>query len=333
MKILLWSYAFSPSIGGLEQFSHMMAEQFVALGHEVTIVTRTPSAKQDKFSFPVVRQPSWKKLFQLVGACDVYLQNHISLKAAWPLLFVRRPWIVTIQTWISDRNLRGSLKHYLLRYSRPIACSHEIAAGLRVPSTVINNCYDERIFRTNSERPRNKDLIFVGRLAPEKGVLLLLQALRLLQAKGLKPSLTVVGDGPERESLISAADEAGLRGQVTFAGPMNSGQIATALNEHRILVVPSLYREPFGIVALEGIACGCVIVGSEGGGLKDAIGSCGLLFPNENLEALVERLAYLVPRPELLSQYRCHAPEHLQRFTSVSVARSYLDLLSSARAA
>ena len=89
----------------------------------------------------------------------------------------------------------------------------------------------------------------------------------------------------------------------------------------------SLWDEPFGIVALEGIACGCVVVGSEGGGLKDAISSCGMTFPNGNVEPLTQILFDLLSHPGKLTTYRQKAGWHLSRHTSKAVAKAYLEVL------
>lgn len=77
------------------------------------------------------------------------------------------------------------------------------------------------------------------------------------------------------------------------------------------MVVPSLWDEPFKIVALEGIACGCVVVGSKGGGLKDAIGPCGLTFDNGDVAGLTAQLINLLANLDQLTAYRKKAKEHL----------------------
>jgi len=80
--------------------------------------------------------------------------------------------------------------------------------------------------------------------------------------------LTIIGSGPEEYSLRKLADDIGITGQVSFLGVKRGEESARLLNQHEILVIPSRWEEPFGIVSLEGIACGCVVIGSEGGGLK-----------------------------------------------------------------
>jgi glycosyltransferase involved in cell wall biosynthesis len=102
------------------------------------------------------------------------------------------------------------------------------------------------------------------------------------------------------------------------------------LNQHRILVVPSRWPEPFGIVAVEAIACGCVVVGSVEGGLPEAIGPCGLTFPNGETEALAGVLQQLLTNPNKLAALRANAAAHLAQFNRTHVARLYLDAMSAA---
>ena len=88
--------------------------------------------------------------------------------------------------------------------------------------------------------------------------------------------------------------------------------------------MPSRWAEPFGIVALEGIACGCVVVGSEKGGLKEAIGPCGLTFENGNVRALADQLKRSLNDPNSQMQ---QAAEHLAKFQADAAATAYLRVM------
>ncbi len=276
--------------------ARMLGEEFVARGHQVTVITRTeaPASYVGQFPFQIVRNPSGLQLLQLVRQCDVYLQNHLSLKSAWPLLLIRRPWVVGYQTWISQSGLRGALQQFFVKRAHNICCSSAIARAVRASSIVVPNSYDDTSFKETWRGARDRELIFVGRLIRDKGVHVILEALSLLRAKGLYPRLTVAGIGPQKDVLEQEAVLAGLSGQVEFVGKKAGKELSDLLNLHQILIVPSVWQEPFGIVALEGIACGCVVVGSDGGGLKDAIGPCGVTFPNGDAAALADRLSTLL---------------------------------------
>ena len=139
--------------------------------------------------------------------------------------------------------------------------------------------------------------------------------------------LTVVGIGPEEDAIRNLARARGVLEQVAFAGLKTGRELAELLNKHEIMVVPSRWAEPFGIVALEGIACGCVVVGSKDGGLKEAIGPCGVTFANGSVEELVAALRRVLREPELRESLRVDRETHLARFEATSVAQeSWRDL-------
>jgi glycogen synthase len=95
------------------------------------------------------------------------------------------------------------------------------------------------------------------------------------------------------------------------------------------MAVPSRWPEPFGIVALEGIACGCAVVGTAPGGLPEAIGPCGVTVPNADTSVMGRALRSLLEDDSLLAAYRSCAPVHLARHSRSEVARSYLRVLES----
>jgi glycosyltransferase involved in cell wall biosynthesis len=203
-----------------------------------------------------------------------------------------------------------------------------VADDLDVPSVVIPNPYRDQLFRQLPGIDRTGELIFVGRLVSDKGIDILLEAMALLAHEGLVPSLTVVGDGPERPRLEEQARRLDILEQITFLGTRTSEELVELLNRHRILVVPSRYNEPFGIVALEGIACGCVVVGSSGGGLKEAIGPCGRTFRNGDTADLTRVLGDLLRHPEHDSDYRRQAQEHLALHRTERVIATYSQVLT-----
>ena len=222
------------------------------------------------------------------------------------------------------------LKRHLLRFAAvSISVSRAVAADLATPSLVIPNAYRDELFRILPGIERTTDLVFLGRLVSDKGVDLLIAALHSLAEWGLRPRLTIVGDGPELPAARSQVLGLGLTEQVDFLGTRRDGELAPLLNRHRILVMPSRYNEPFGVAALEGIACGCVVVGSSGGGLPEAIGPCGTTFRNGCVEELSQRLAELLRQPEKLAALRAGAEEHLARHGSERIARLYLGALAA----
>jgi len=329
MKILLCSHAYAPSVGGIETLSRLLAAEFVARGHEVVIVTQTAGVSPFEDPCAVVRRPSAPRLLRLVSWADVVFHNHISLRTAWPLLAIRRPWVVAHHTWIPD-SFAGRVKKRLLRHAANIACSEAIAARIPAPAEIIANPYDDAAFRVLPDGLRHRDLVFVGRLIRDKGAHLVIEAMARLRAQGQPVTLTVIGSGPEEPVLRSLVDDLALRDQVQFAGSRLGAELVGLLNQHRVLVVPSIWEEPFGIVALEGMACGCAVIASDRGGLPDAIGSAGLTFPGDDAGALSQAIDRLLGDSSLYADLLARAPAHLANHRLAAVAGRYLQVMTAA---
>jgi glycogen synthase len=330
MRILLTSHLFAPKIGGIETMSKLLAQQFVARGHEVHLLTNTPAeSPADDLALTVIRRPTTRELLREVAWCEVCFHNNISLSFGWPLLFGPRPWIVTTQTWIArhDGKLgwREHLKRLFLRRAHSVAISRAIADSLPGSSELIPNTYDSAVFQDCAKSPRNRDLVFAGRLVSDKGVDLAIEALGMLAAQNLRPTLTIIGEGPERARLESQVSRLKLKDQVEFIGSRQGVALAWELQQHRIQIVPSRWAEPFGIVALEGAACGCLVLGSKDGGLGDAIGPCGFTFPNGDAGALASLIAKAL-KNELSVPDQDTVQSHLRKYHLDTVTEAYLAL-------
>jgi glycogen synthase len=332
MKIVFSSYAYAPGIGGIETVSALLAREFATAGHDLVLVTETAGdVAANSESFKVIRQPALPRLWSLLHWCDVVLQNNISLRHLIPALFSRKPILVVHQTWI--RNVSGGirwndrLKRALLSRVKNVAVSKAIAADVNVAAEVIGNPYDDHTFKLLPNIARNRDLIFVGRLVSDKGADILIRALGILKQRNLNPNLTIIGQGSERANLVALVRELGLDQAVAFVGEKAGTELAELMNQHRIIVIPSRWAEPFGIVALEAIACGCIAVGSAGGGLAEAIGSCGITFRNGDQAGLADRLQELLSNFQLGEKLHAARVTHLEQFRAHTVAQRYLALL------
>jgi glycosyltransferase involved in cell wall biosynthesis len=332
MRILLCSYVFPPSIGGIETVSRILAEQFCKLGSTVTVVTHTPGEEMDA-AYKVVRRPSLKKLRELAGNSDLIFQSNISLKTLLPLFLMRKPIVIThhgrLERVDGRQGWQDVLKRSLLFRCTNIAISQAVAADLPVKSLVIEDPFEPGEFTDPGGCVRDKDIVFLGRLVSDKGCDLALRALALLKKEGLHPSFTVIGDGPELPALKQMTMELGLTDQVDFLGTIREGR-GKIVARHKIMVVPSIWEEPFGVVALEGIAGGCAVVASRGGGLPEAAGPCGILFPNGDVAALAQALKDVLTSASLREKLTAERNHHLARFQPEVVAQRYLEVFESA---
>lgn len=334
MRIFFFTTVFAPSVGGIERVVEILCGEFAAQGHEVRLATLTPGNGDDRLPYPVLRRPELRRFHALLRWCDVHVQANVSLKHAWPLLISQSP--VIFQHHCAYRRDDGTirpvdyLKRVISRKFSGIANSHYTRRELGCSHTVLNPFDDTTFLKTQTWLERTEDLIFLGRLVSQKGCDTLLQALGHLRGRGHRPRLTVIGDGPDRAALETLAGTLGIAEQVRFAGWLQGRQLADELNRHRVFVAPSRIEEPFGIVALEALACGCVPVVSARGGLVDAIGPHGLTFPNGDDAALAERLAGIL---EDLSAARARldgVERHLDAHRAPAVAARYLEVFAEA---
>lgn len=331
MRIAVYS-RFYPSVGGIETLSRLLIERWLRQQTNVVLVSDVPAPPglTPEISPKVLYRPGLLTRIKVHRQAQLVVHMNISLKALWPALLIRRPFVAVHHGfYVCDQSGRQDWREKLKlgvarRANANIAVSAAVARDTHLDCEVIPNAYDDSLFNHDGSAARKTDLAFVGRLVSDKGADLLLRALSTLRAHGLRPNLTIIGDGPERQALKRLAAETGVAKQVRFTGTLSQHCVAAELRRDEILVVPSLCNEAFAIVALEGAACGCVVLGSHSGGLPEAIGPTGTTFPRGDVETLAEKLRFLLLNPEERERYRSAAAAHLARHAPETIAKRYL---------
>ncbi len=146
---------------------------------------------------------------------------------------------------------------------------------------------------------QEKILLYVGRFAQRKGIETLVKSCAHLQQKGMENlKLVIVGgssldrlDGPERKRIEQLVETLELQDQTHFAGRIDHDWLPWYYSAADVCVIPSYY-EPFGLVAIEAIACGTPVVASKVGGLRFTIEpeETGLLVPPKDEIALADAI-------------------------------------------
>lgn len=140
-----------------------------------------------------------------------------------------------------------------------------------------------------------KIVSFAGKLAHFKGVDVLLDAVKLYEDREPATLTLIVGDGDERANLHNQAKRLGLK-SVGFLGNVNQHALRHLYNIADVSLIPSR-REPFGLVALEAMACGIPVIATNQGGLPDFVNdSVGALVEPENPEELAEAILAVLKR-------------------------------------
>ncbi|HLB12655.1 MAG TPA: glycosyltransferase, partial [Dehalococcoidia bacterium] len=153
---------------------------------------------------------------------------------------------------------------------------------------------------------------FVGRLVREKGLHVLLEAVAGLEGDW---RLVVIGEGPLRRESEEMARRLGVGPRVQYLGGTTSGQMPARYGQMDVLVLPSLtvphWKEQFGRVLVEAMACQIAVIGSDSGEIPNVIGEAGLISPEGDAAALRGALARLMASPGLRSELRRRGRERV----------------------
>lgn len=336
MKILVLSHRFSPDIGGIEVISEILATEFSKCSCDIHLVTWTPTESQKRFQFKIIRNPNPVILFREFLWADVVLENNLSLRLSWPLLFVKRRHVIAVHTWIRRINgeigVRDRLKFFWLQKANSvIAVSRELKKETLNTAQVIHNPYRDNLFTRTNRKERKKDFIFLGRLVSDKGADMAISLIKMLNdhstADSKKYTLSVVGDGPEKKTLENQVKDLSLEHDICFTGYLQGKELVEFLNEHKYLLVPSRWKEPFGNIVLEGMACGCLPVVSNGGGLPEAVGDAGIIFKRNDLQSFYENVRFLLNNPTVEGALRKNFSKHLDAHRSFTISKAYQTVL------
>ncbi|MCL5961108.1 MAG: glycosyltransferase family 4 protein [Chloroflexi bacterium] len=166
---------------------------------------------------------------------------------------------------------------------------------------------------------------YVGRIVEQKGVSLLVRA-----AAGLEGAfrLVLVGSGEQHSELKVLAKELGIEDRVEFKSSVPSCEVPQFLSSMNVLVLPSLtrpnWKEQFGRVLIEAMACGVPVVGSDSGEIPNVIGGDGLVFPEGNVDVLRTHLQRLMSDAQLRRELSAKGRDRvLARYTQAKVAQEY----------
>lgn len=162
-------------------------------------------------------------------------------------------------------------------------------------------------FPAASGEPRlahSPTVVYAGRLVPEKGVDVLLQAFSHVVETISDAKLIVTGSGAERLGLEEMTAALGITSSVTFSGHLPKKEMERIFAGAWVQVVPSIWAEPFGNVAAEGMMRGTAVVASRTGGIPEFIkdGENGFLFPPGDAKALAATLYRLLSNRDLAEQ-------------------------------
>jgi glycosyltransferase involved in cell wall biosynthesis len=181
---------------------------------------------------------------------------------------------------------------------------------------------------------------FVGRFVEEKGILTLLKAACRLGDVPWK--LLLLGRGELKEKILTEAQDANLAERLILVESVPHDQVARYINLMGVLVLPSQttykvktltavgWKEQFGHVLIEAMACKVPVIGSDSGEIPYVIDKSGLIFPEGDAEALAECLLKLIHNPTLAQDLATQGYDRvLAKYTNRALACELLDFYRS----
>jgi glycogen(starch) synthase len=181
--------------------------------------------------------------------------------------------------------------------------------------------------RARFAAPEDRLVLLVGRLVYEKGFHLALEALAPLAKRRGNVRFVVAGTGTAEAELKRQARRLGLSPRGTFLGWVGDDMLHSLYRVADLCIVPSIY-EPFGLVALEAMASGCVCIVADTGGLREVVPPDGR-FPSSDAGALGALLERALTDEDARTRTVAAAREHVLRFDWGEVARRTADVYDS----
>lgn len=339
--VLLHSWPFWPSVGGLERLTELTARFLVRSGHHVTVVTATPDRAESVASpFIVERRPGLIRLSRMIWRSDIVQLNTFSAVVAGLALLARKPivWQHIDYDTISPRGIcawegrpcDGSLRrchaclrrdHSRLRTWRAFASLLVKRLSVRaVAANAISTSYAQSRMRlpravylplgieTPEVEPARRPVppplrvFFFGRHIPAKGCDVLVRSIRECVDRAIPIEVRIAGDGPHRSVSEALVAQLGLLDVITFLGRLERLGLEAELARAHVVVSPSTQDEIGSLALWEAMAAGCAVVASRIGALPETVGGGGLLFPPGDSAALADCLEQLGRAPELAEE-------------------------------
>lgn len=228
----------------------------------------------------------------------------------------------------------GMMRRWMRVFEAVYANSHSMASqlrddGLRCDGYIWNGIPD---LPAGVDRHEVPTVLFAGRLAATKGIETLIACWAAVIAQHPRAVLVVAGDGPLRLSLQDEASRRGLLASVQFLGHLTHQQLSPIAERAWIQVIPSTWREPFGIACAEAMMRGLPVIATNSGGLAEQVidGETGFLCPPKDAAAWAAAINRLLANAALCDQMGTAGRKRaLEEFSQAKFINRWLALYES----
>ena len=184
---------------------------------------------------------------------------------------------------------------------------------------------------TGVKRARRR-IVYVGRLIESKGILQLLDAMNKIKDSVDDLELHIVGDGSLRKILLERVEQGGLSNNIVIHGAVVSSKLPALYSSASIFVFPSVQNEGLGLVVVEALACGCVVVASQLESLKGIVvdGVNGLSVLPGDVNSLADALLKLLSDDALYQSLSTTENDAIiNKYDWATTGRSYYELIEA----
>lgn len=361
MKVgLVCPYNMFEFAGGVQEVVLAQQRELTRLGHSVKIITPRPKnftkaipphtillGRSTKMNTP------FHTMVDMSVSVDVAEIDVMLEKENFDLLHFHEPWvpmlsrqILTRSTSINVATFHAKLPETLMSrsivsavtpYTKSVlkfldglsAVSEAAATYVRTltdePITIVPNGIDLKSYRFNKRKKINPNQItYIGRLEKRKGVEYLLLAFARLQKRNPNVQLLIAGKGVKEDNLKLMVSDLRLK-NVEFLGFVSNEEKIELMQTSSIVCSPALYGESFGIILLEAMACGAVVVAGNNPGYRSVLtdrGQLSLVDPRES-EDFANSLQLLMEDEQLRHIWRSWALNHVKQFDNAVIAKRY----------
>jgi glycogen(starch) synthase len=342
MRVLFWSSAFLPEIGGIGVLAAQFLPAMRKRGYEYIVVSsrgdRSLPPSTTFEGIPVHRFPFWQSIVDIDAltevkrrvarlksrfAPDLIHVNGVGRDEFFHLVTARAypaPLLVTLHgEWASQAD---SIVSNVLKSADWVAgCSNAILEKARklapevIPrSCLVSNAAPEAFIAPEPLPIQEQRVLCLGRLSEEKGFDLGVAAFAAIVERFPRARLIIAGDGPERPGLARQASELHLNNAVEFLGWVPPKNVPALINTATIIMIPSRI-ESLPVVALQAAQMARPVVATRIGGLPEVIidHQTGLLVDRESPQALADAIAFLLDHPQTAAELGQSARHRIQR--------------------
>jgi len=346
--------------GGVQEVVLALCEQLEQKGHTARIITpllrRNKTRQADHIIFvgtaAKVRSP-FHTSAEVSVSLNVDEIDSMLEREQFDVLHFHEPWVpimsrqllsrsqaVNVATFhaklpdsVMSRTIEKVITPYtrsVLKYLSSLTAVSETAADYihsltAQPITIIPNGVDLNAYRPAApQKTGTRQILYVGRLEKRKGVKYLLQAFAQLSQTDDSTKLIIVGDGPQRRNLENLVRLQHIP-RVSFLGFVGDDRKRRLMSEADIFCSPAPFGESFGIVLLEAMASGTLIVAGDNLGYRSVLKDRGLLslVNPKDTDDFTRRLELFLHDPALGDLWQAWAKQYVKQFAYPRVAEQY----------